>query len=116
MALPYGSGESAGFEIRRVSAESTEILHVVGDVDLSTAPLLERAIAEAPPDRPVIVDFSACPYLDSSGLTLLVKAYKQRGASLSLVVPATAQIRRVFSIVRLDAVLRIESTVEAIAG
>ena len=105
---------AAHLVIERVSSEDIEVLRVRGDVDIYTGPLLERAIAESPSGQTVIVDFSACPYLDCAAIAVLIRARKKLGPELRLVVPADAQIRRIFSIVRLDSVLRIETSIEAI--
>jgi anti-sigma B factor antagonist len=67
----------------------TAIVNVVGAVDMSTVPKLHEALelmAEAG-QRDIIVDMAGLTFLDSSGVSALVRAFKQsRAAGKSLVL------------------------------
>jgi anti-sigma B factor antagonist len=90
------------------------IVHVFGELDLMSAPELERAIEKAAREHEVVVvDFAECRYLDSTTLSALVRSAKLLGERLRIVVPTGALIARVFSITMLDKVLRIATSVDA---
>ncbi|GIK77438.1 MAG: anti-sigma factor antagonist [Acidobacteria bacterium] len=68
--------------VRRIS--------VVGELDLDTAPGLERELQAARADgsTPVVLDLSGCGFIDSSGLALIVQSWRELesadGVSLAL--------------------------------
>lgn len=66
--------------VRRIS--------VVGELDLDTAPELERELRAAREDgpAPVVLDLSDCGFIDSSGLALIIQSWREleRAAGMSL--------------------------------
>ena len=52
-------------------------LTVHGELDLSTSPQLEEAIAHASSASRVVLDLSAMSFMDSSGLAVLLSARKR---------------------------------------
>lgn len=53
------------------------VVHVIGEVDLSTAPLLDQALSEAtavPGARPVVVNLTQVGFFGAAGLTVLLAA------------------------------------------
>jgi anti-anti-sigma factor len=75
------------------------VVHVEGDVDLETAPQLQAVLgAFEPGSGPVIVDLGDVAFLDSSGLSVLVRCHQQLDADgvsgLRLVITRPA-LRRV---------------------
>ena len=53
------------------------VVEVGGDIDIATVDGLEAPVIEAiqAGQRPVILDLSECPFIDSSGLRLLLRAH-----------------------------------------
>lgn len=96
------SGTSLTVTVHR--AESSLIVTAVGEIDLSSAPRLEQALAQgvadaAPPDI-VVVDLSGVTFLDSTGLRVLVTAYEQcqeHGTPMGVLDP-TAPVRRIMEL------------------
>lgn len=92
------------------------VVRVEGDLDLGTAPRLSDMIdGPAATGKRVVLDLTACGFIDSSGLRALLTARSAAdtaGGSLALVV-ADPNILRVFEVASLDQVLEIHSTVEA---
>jgi anti-sigma B factor antagonist len=88
------------------------IIAVSGEVDLETAPELERRLAEVVErGTPVIVDLTDCQYMDSSGFRAL-----HRTAALGrvvLVIPAGAFLSRV---VRLAGLAELIAVCDDVAG
>jgi anti-sigma B factor antagonist len=68
-------------------ADGTCLVSVWGEVDLATAPHLERVLADAAGDgdQDVLVEFSQHSFIDSTGLGVLIQAarrLRERGRSL----------------------------------
>jgi anti-sigma B factor antagonist len=90
------------------------IVDVAGEIDMHTAQKLEEVLAEAgegSPDR-LIVDLSAVGFIDSIGLSVLVRNARlliSGGASFEIVC-ATRKLMRVFEIAGLDQVFTIHAT------
>ena len=50
------------------------VVGVAGEIDVATAPELERALADAGAEKRVVLDLSECQFIDSSGLRTLLGA------------------------------------------
>jgi anti-anti-sigma factor len=83
------------------------VIAVKGEIGLETVDRLDALLAQARPNEIVVIDLSACPYLDTTILGALVREFKLRGPHLRVVVPPDARIRRVFDVTQLGHVLRI---------
>jgi anti-sigma B factor antagonist len=89
------------------------VVHVEGEVDLSTAPWFAETIAYAfRQNRSVIVDLSAVSYLDGSGIAVLKRAAESHLAHIA-VSGSPPQIRRLFDIVQLSDVIPFVASLEA---
>lgn len=71
-----------GFEVRIDEAGPETVVHVAGELDLATAPLLQEACATAAGRNPqtLRIDMSEVTFLDSTGISVLVQAHKQLDA------------------------------------
>jgi len=91
----------------------TAVIAVRGDVDVYTAPQLwetiDAAIAGTPHE--LVIDLTDVGFLDSSGLSVLVKAHKRlRPVEGSVVVRgATEQVYMALEISKLTSVLTVEA-------
>lgn len=94
------------------------ILTVSGEVDLSTSPQLDGAVIDAVAQEltHLTIDLSNVSFLDSSGLSVIVKALKRsRDAGAKFDVVATNErVLKVFSITGLDTVITIYSAISAV--
>lgn len=89
------------------------VVHVEGEVDISTAPWLADTIANAfQQGRGVIVDLSDVNYLDGSGLAVLQRAAESHLTHLA-VTGSSPQVRRLFDIVHLNDVIPLVGSLEA---
>ncbi|RNI18316.1 STAS domain-containing protein [Flexivirga caeni] len=97
------------------------VIRLVGDVDVSAAARLRDALARliTCPSERVLVDLTDVPFLDSTGLGVLVARLKQQrvdGGDMALVIPSERLLRN-FRITGLDRVFRIYATVaQAVAA
>ena len=92
------------------------IVRPTGEIDLSCTALLRQRlgkIQESQPSR-LVIDLSAVPYMDSSGVATLVEAMQiARRTGSKLVLCALQQkVRSIFEIARLDMVFSIVGSVE----
>ncbi|MGN6276021.1 MAG: STAS domain-containing protein [Solirubrobacterales bacterium] len=60
------------FSVLSENEGGATVISVVGELDLSTAPQLEECLRSA--EANVVVDLSACEFIDSTGIALLVRA------------------------------------------
>jgi anti-sigma B factor antagonist len=90
------------------------VLHVTGEVDHHTAPLLRGALAEIADisDGGVLVDLSGLRYCDSTGITVLVTAHHRAVAAGSAfgITGLHPDLARVFEIVGIDRVIPLHPT------
>jgi len=97
------------------------LLHPRGEIDLYTVSEFERAMSNALDVvvKAVIVDLSDISYLDSSGLSALIVAYKKlaaQGGELYVVAPREPPaVRRVLEITRVDTFVRVRPTLDDVA-
>ena len=104
----------ARLAIVRENLADAVVVHAFGELDLQTAPELERAIEQARDEHEVVVvDFSECRYLDSTTLSVLVRAAKVLGRRLRLIVPSGTLIARLLAMTQLDTVLCVVTSLEA---
>jgi anti-sigma B factor antagonist len=83
-----------GFDVTVVGG----MARVAGEIDMVSAPAFDRALT-ALPDR-LELDLEAVTFLDSAGISVLVRHYRQRcenGGSLRIVEPSRA-VRRALEI------------------
>jgi len=70
----------ATFDVVREELEGgIQVFAVRGELDMHTAPELERPLEEAvaEPDALVLLDLSSCEFIDSTGIALLVRAWQR---------------------------------------
>ncbi|MHC4274097.1 MAG: STAS domain-containing protein [Planctomycetota bacterium] len=92
------------------------ILRPVGEIDLSCAAMLRQRLSRVQDGRParLVVDLSAVPYMDSSGVATLVEAMQiaRRTGSKLVLAALQEKVRSIFEIARLDMVFAIVSSVD----
>jgi anti-sigma B factor antagonist len=88
-----------------VRIPAAQILRVVGELDIATAPSLRTTVDEVLSTRPgrVVLDLSHVRFLSSAGLAALLDAV-QRGERLGVVVSVSAASRAVRRILELTGV------------
>ncbi len=96
-------------------AEST-VLHVAGELDLSTVAAFDTALERALAVGRVVVVLSNCTFIDSSALQSLVRAHRavpenEQNRTLVLVAPSQPA-RRVLEIAALDRLVPMFDTLD----
>ena len=101
--------------------DGTTVVSVMGEVDRATSPAFERTLAAVAEEQTgaLIVDFTRCRFLDSSGLRILVETkarLEESNRPLALVV-ANSIVMRIFKITKFDDLFEIHlSLAEAVEG
>ena len=99
--------------------DGTSIIHVVGELDLSSVAAFDAELEGSLPAGRVVVVLSECTFIDSSALRSLVRAQhavRERGGELALVAPSQPA-RRVLEVSALDRVMPVFETVaDAVAS
>ena len=114
-----------GIERRRGNAPGTVIMRLSGpltvrDVYSALSPIELNNLIDSPPEPgqepPVkyILDLTACPYIDSSGLGLVATQYVrcQRNGIKMIAVGASPRVREVLKLTKLDSIVPIFATLE----
>jgi anti-anti-sigma factor len=85
-----------------VRHEDGAILRVVGEIDLLTAPVFERALTEALGEHPhLLVDLRAVGFMDSTGLRALLHARRSTadaGGRISLLMTEDGPVARLLEL------------------
>jgi anti-sigma B factor antagonist len=114
-----GQGSQAELPHLRVHREEVPgavVVAVVGDVDRNTVPELEgQLVAATQVDVPLVLDLTGVTFLDSTGLSALVRCHQrgQRDGTGFRVVVASRAVSRPLSLTALDALLDLYPTLEA---
>ncbi len=87
--------------------EGPSVVSLTGELDLSTIPLLEGKLFEQLRSHSgVVVDLTDLRFIDSSGISLLIRAHRDGdGAGLHTVIAPGSQVERVFRITGIDRAL-----------
>lgn len=107
--------ERLPFRIQSRTADTAVVLHVRGEVDLSTAGELEEAVATALAAGPsaLVVDLTEVSFLDSAGLGVLAHGHIKGSERTSFrVVVASQVIEKPLRLTGLDKLLAVYSSVD----
>jgi anti-sigma B factor antagonist len=104
------------FAIEFAPAPGHVVVSVRGDVDLATAGLLRDHLRAAlTAERAVVVDLADVPFMDSTGLGVLVDASRQAKAAGTALVLARPQriVRNALRLVAVDTLVDVYDTLDA---
>ena len=109
---PPAADDDAPYQVEVSAVGGTAVLAVRGEIDLRTAPMLwgdlDRVIADGAVE--VVLDLSRLEFIDSSGLSVLIRAMKvlrERQGDLTL-RSVTERTYRVLDVAGLTQVLSLE--------
>jgi anti-sigma B factor antagonist len=97
------------------------VVVVSGEIDMATAPMLERELTAAMEthDGPVVLDLRDVTFFDSSGLRVAIVAHRElmeRGRRLAVVCDPDGHVRRTFTLAGLAGHLELYPTRAAALG
>ena len=103
-------------EIHTENIHDGVIVRPTGEIDLSCASMLRQRLGKIQEGKPtrLVIDLSAVPYMDSSGVATLVEAMQiaRRSGSKLVLCALQDKVRSIFEIARLDMVFSIVGSVE----
>lgn len=94
------------------AGDDAAVIHVVGELDLSTVAAFDAELERSFSARRVVVVLSDCTFIDSSALQSLVRAQRavrEAGGELSVVAPSQPA-RRVLEVAALDRLIPVYET------
>ena len=110
----------APFETTSSEVDGIRVIAVRGELDLSTAPVLEDPLQAALEggEAPVLIDLSECEFIDSTGIALIVRAWQEldgddESPGQLAVANHNEQVQRVLEISGLNLSIPIHPTREA---
>ena len=98
----------APFKVKSEQVAGTTVIHVAGELDMNTAPRLERELEGplATGENPLLLDLSACEFIDSTGIALIVRAWQGLGGEGRFALCGVGdQVKRVLGITGLDSTI-----------
>jgi anti-sigma B factor antagonist len=111
--------QTEDFDVSVERRAGTAIVHVVGELDLATAPTLISALhaLERPCER-VVLDVSGLQFIDSTGLRLAVEEYQRaRADGFDFVIAGAAEnVLRTLRLAGLDVTLPLAPDVASVIG
>jgi anti-sigma B factor antagonist len=98
----------APFEVNRETLEGRiSVIAIRGELDMNTAPELDReleaALSEA--DASIVLDLSECEFIDSTGIALIVRAWRrlnEEGDRRLVLCCINQQVQRLLTITGVD--------------
>lgn len=108
------------FAVEREELEGgVSALTVRGELDMNTAPELERALddALADPDASIVLDLCECEFIDSTGIALIVRAWRRldsdEGDGKLVLCSHNHQVRRLLKITGVESSISMHEGREA---
>lgn len=120
-----GSGQANGNPLTvriEPAADGAAVIALVGELDLSTIPRVESRLFRMVSRGPVVLDLSRLSFIDSSGIGVLIQAFRSTDGSgrMHTVIATGTQVERVLRLAGIDRALPIfldrEAALEAFPG
>jgi anti-anti-sigma factor len=94
--------------------DGTPTVTVSGEIDMSTAPVLDKVLCESRMQDPfaIIVSLENCTYCDSSGLGVLIRHARQV-PHLIVISAESSHVRRLLRVSRADEIFEVVSNSQA---
>lgn len=104
------------FTVETSERDGRSIVAATGELDAHTAPTLEAETGPLSrrPGGALVIDLSGVPFIDSTGIGVLVTALKharEAGGTLDVVV-TTPRVLKVLALTGLDVVIPLHSTLD----
>lgn len=106
--------DQARLQVEHWVVDDGVVLTVAGEIDVTTAVVLDDALERAAAAAPVVVaDLSAVAFLDSTGINTLLRAHHQMVARASRLALADASppVLRILEITGVNEVIPLHNTV-----
>jgi|SRR5579862_762066 len=95
-----------------IASADAHVVHVFDEIDIDNSKDLEAEIMGTDARQFIVIELSDCRYMDSSGITVLMRAYRHFGERLRIVVGLRSNVGRVISMLGLHGVLPLADSLE----
>lgn len=114
------SGVQNQFQVEVSRSDATAVVAVRGELDLASGPELESQLDKisGPETKLVVVDLRQLDFMDSTGLSILVRAHQrlsEEGCEIGL-VRGSQQVQRLLDLTGVAERLRLVDTPEELLG
>ena len=96
------------------------IVRAVGEIDMANAGELESALDQTPDDHGVVLNLIEVPFIDSSGLRVVLMAAQARGDDMAVAIAPDSGVARIVEVAQVTEAIRgrddEEAAVSAVAG
>ena len=103
-------GDLANFAVAVERRDDCVVVRVEGELDMASATELEEAVSPVTSAPYVVVDLSACTFLDSAGMRVLAATMRQ--VPRVSVVATDPAVLRVLEISAVDTMVPVHATLE----
>lgn len=102
------------FDVSSHREDGSLVVVPEGELDIATVDAVRSAVGERGAGEGLVLDLSALTFLDTSGIQLIVEAFRDaRDTGFALaIVRARPQVQRVFEIAGLESVLPFREAVD----
>jgi anti-sigma B factor antagonist len=110
------------FEATEEVVRGAWVITIVGELDIATSARVRELLSDAArdEDRPLVIDLTACDFVDSTGLATLLHGAKpaQNGESNVALVCVGGEVRKLLELTAIDRTIPVyeslESAIEAV--
>jgi anti-sigma B factor antagonist len=100
------NSEQASFAVRAERRNGVARISAIGELDMRTVPLLERALEAVDQLKParVVLDFSELSFVDSTGVHAILRAHIRatENGGVLVVMNSSESVRKVFQLTRTE--------------
>ena len=103
------------FEVSSEAVDGTCVVRVAGDLDIETHEKLADCLVREAERGAVVVDLTACEFIDSSGVRALLLGIRAAGgedATRFAIAAPNEQVQRILEMTGLDTAVPVHSTVD----
>lgn len=113
MSDPDGERPTLTTEIRAANDGETSVVHVSGDLDLSSAAEFATSLkGEVSRVESLVLDLTDVPFMDSSGLREVILVSGELGKRLAVVVNPESAVQRLLEIAEVSDRINVHADVE----
>jgi anti-sigma B factor antagonist len=98
------------FSLRREDAGDVAVVVVDGEVDMVTAPAIQQELESLAPGTCVVVDLCDVPFMDSTGLRVLLAARQALDGRVHIACVPGGPVARLFEVAHVPELLKVFAT------
>ena len=100
------------FSVEHGVLDGVQIVTIGGDADIYASESIHGVFEAVSDEMPLIVDFRACNYIDSSVISTLIRMRKRRSMPVRLVLEKDSIVARVVELTQIGTIMPVALTIE----